>query len=125
MADEPLILPQDEFELVRKVADRMQQDAATARTLLSGVLVEEISRRIGECENTITWNTTCISCARVMDRAYAETVRREAAEARLAEVRQTVATFLTVRGEDGTADLAEAIRQVLDREQLGGGEEET
>ncbi len=43
-----------------------------------------------------------------------------AAEAALAEVRQTVATFLAVRGEHTEAgDLAEGIRQVLDRKPLG------
>lgn len=36
---------------------------------------------------------------------------------RLAEVRQAVDTFLAVRGDSlGAGDLAEAIRQVLDRE---------
>ena len=51
--------------------------------------------------------------------------RAEAAEARLAEVRQTVDSFLGHYGQTSLAsfkvaqDLAEGIRQVLDREPLG------
>lgn len=55
----------------------------------------ELDMRIGHAvanyaltENAITWGTSCTSCARVLDSAYAETVRREAAEAKLAEVRK-------------------------------------
>lgn len=106
---EPLVMPQDEFDLVRKLADatkacgcgplepckahmepepsRVQQDAATARTLLSGALLEEVARRVGEYENAITWNTSCLGCAEKLDRDYALTVRAEAAEAKLAEIR--------------------------------------
>jgi hypothetical protein len=37
--------------------------------------------------NAITWDTTCLACSKVLDSAYAETVRAETAEARLAAVR--------------------------------------
>ena len=47
----------------------------------------------------------------------------DAAARREAEVRQVIATFLTVRGGgEGAGDLAEAVRQVLDRDK-GAGEE--
>jgi hypothetical protein len=93
---------------------------------------KEVDMRIGSAvanyaltENAVTWGTSCTSCASVLDSAYAETVRREAAEARLAEVRQTVDSFLGHYGQTSLAsfkvaqDLAEGILQVLDREPLG------
>ena len=48
---------------------------------------EAAEARLGELENALSWETSCLSCARVLDSAYAETCRREQAEARLAEVR--------------------------------------
>jgi hypothetical protein len=51
--------------------------------------------------------------------------RAEAAEAQLAEVREVIKTFFTVYGNNtaasltGARDLAEGIRQVLDRVPLG------
>ncbi len=51
--------------------------------------------------------------------------RAEAAEARLAEVREIIGTYFTVHGNNTAAslakarDLAEGIRQVLDRVPLG------
>ena len=48
----------------------------------------------------------------------------DAAARREAEVRQVIATFLTVRGSDAEAeDLAEAVRQVLDRDKTSSDEE--
>lgn len=60
----------------------------------------------------------CLDATACHQRQYARLRdRAEDAEARLAEIRQTVATFLTVREySPGAADLAEAVRQVLDRE---------
>ena len=48
---------------------------------------EAAEARLAELENAICWNTSCTSCARVLDSAYAETVRREAAEAALAAIK--------------------------------------
>ena len=48
---------------------------------------EAAEAKLAEYENAIGWHTSCTSCARVLDSAYAETVRREAAEARLAAIR--------------------------------------
>jgi len=57
---------------------------------------------------------------RFRDRAGEATARAEAAEAKLAGIRETVSTFLTVRGGgQGAQDLAEGIRQVLDRDEIG------
>ena len=41
---------------------------------------------IMERENAITWNTTCLSCAGLLDSAYAERGRAERAEAKLAMI---------------------------------------
>jgi hypothetical protein len=67
-------------------ANRVQRDTAAAKTLITGALLAELGRRLYEYENTITWNTSCTSCARTLDSAYAETVRREQAEAKLAAI---------------------------------------
>ena len=58
-----LVLPQDEYEAVRKVA----------------------GMRLAELENAVTWGTSCLSCSRVLDEAMAERERAEHAEARLAD----------------------------------------
>ena len=60
------------------------------------VRAEAAEARLLELEGAITWNTSCTSCARVLDSAYAETVRREAAEAKLAALR----TVLLEGGQD-------------------------
>ena len=44
--------------------------------------------KLAELENAITWNTSCTSCARVLDSAYEQTCRAEAAEGKLAEIRR-------------------------------------
>lgn len=66
--------------------DRVQEDAATARTLITPALLTELERRLHEYENAITWNTTCLSCSAVLDSSIRETFRREAAEAKLAAI---------------------------------------
>jgi len=63
------------------------------------------------------------------DRADAAEARLAVAEARLAEVRQTVDSFLGHYGNTSLAsfkvaqDLAEGIRQVLDRDKISSEEE--
>jgi len=57
---DPLILPADEFEAVKA--------------------------RLAELENAVTWGISCLSCSRVLDSAYTETLRREQAEEKLAEI---------------------------------------
>ena len=52
------------------------------------VRAEAAEARLLELEGAITWNTSCTSCSRVLDSAYAETVRREQAEARLERLRK-------------------------------------
>ncbi len=44
--------------------------------------------RLAEYENTITWMTTCTSCARILDSSVHETERAVRAETALAEARQ-------------------------------------
>jgi hypothetical protein len=45
---------------------------------------EALRRKVLEYEGAITWNTSCLSCSKILDACYAETVRRERAEAELA-----------------------------------------
>ena len=81
---EPLVLPQDEFELVRQVAE------ATG-----------IAKPLAEIQTALR--------LRIAEGKLA------AAEARLGEIRQAVETFAAVRGGEAAGDLAEGIRQILDR----------
>lgn len=56
----------------------------TARRAVADAVLAELKRELdalAEYENTINWSTTCTSCARVLDSAYAE--RAEAAIARV------------------------------------------
>lgn len=39
-----------------------------------------------EVDNAITWDTTCLNCARILDKSYADFVRAEQAEAALSRV---------------------------------------
>ena len=78
-------------------------------------------------ENAATWGTSCTSCARILDSAYEETVRREQAEAKVAAARETVETFLRHYGHSTSAsfqqalDLAHGVQQVLDRDEGEAG----
>src|ERR1017187_6524901 len=65
-------------------AGRVEQDTATAKTLITGALLSELGRRLYEYENAIDWNTSCTSCAAVPDSSVRERVRAEAAEAKVA-----------------------------------------
>lgn len=64
--------------------------------------INEVGRlrtRLAEIENAVTWNTSCTSCATVLDSAYRETCRREAAEAALARVRALDSAAILIGGE--------------------------
>jgi hypothetical protein len=47
---------------------------------------EAAEAKLAEFENAIGWSTSCLSCSRVLDSAYTETMRREKAEAKLAAI---------------------------------------
>ena len=72
---------------------------------------------LAEYEHTINWMTTCTSCARILDSAYAETMRAETAEAALARVHQ-VADLISA----GAPWLAQRIR---DAASIDGGQAAT
>lgn len=64
--------------------------------------INEVGRlrtRLAEIENAVTWNTSCTSCATVLDSAYRETCRREAAEAALVRVRALDSAAILIGGE--------------------------
>ena len=110
--------------------DREREDADKARTLITGALLGELSRRLLEYENAITWNTSCLSCPAVLDSSIRETFRREQAEGKLAEIRRVMAGFFAHYGNstavslEKARDLAEGIRQVLDRDKNSSEEAE-
>ena len=130
----PLVMPPDEFEAVKSVAaaldrarigsappakaapDRVQEDAAKARTLITGALLGELSRRLLDYENAIEWNTTCLSCSAVLDSSIRETWRRERAEARLAAVR----TVLLEGGQDAATVRRRALAIIGSEEESRG-----
>jgi len=93
-------------------------ELAEARAATAAVHVPGPKRMIGR---RVTRN--CLGCGRPWPCKHSWQARAEAAEAREAEVRQTIATFLRVRGAGrGAGDLAEAVRQVLDRGEIGSEE---
>jgi hypothetical protein len=108
---EPLTLSADEFAALKTVVAALGRTLSLApgsaaddpsivrlcpTCLHDGVLEATLDRaaaaeaKLAEYENAITWNTSCTSCARVLDSSYAETVRREQAEAKLAAVRASL-----------------------------------
>ena len=94
------------------VAGRVEQDTATAGTLITPALLAEIGRRLYEYENAIEWGTSCLSCARVLDSSVAETFRREEAEAERDEAQAKLAGVRSVLLEGGQDD-ATARRRAL------------
>lgn len=67
------------------------------------------------------WTAACDRADQDGTQAISQHLRIQELGATLAEIRQAVATFITIRGEQAQAgDLAEAVRQILDREPLEG-----
>jgi hypothetical protein len=81
---DPLILSPEEWVLVLRVAHLLGLDPA--RSGSPHEVLQQCLKVIAEHENAITWDTTCLACATMLDRAYAETCRAERAEAKLAAI---------------------------------------
>jgi hypothetical protein len=64
--------------------------------------VAALREKIRGYENAITWDTSCVRCATVLDSMYAETVRAETAEATVERVR----AWMRVEG-DSTDDMSD------------------
>ena len=107
-----------------RTAPRVEQDTATAKTLITGVLLAELGRRLYEYENAITWDTSCTRCAVILDSAYAEIVRREEAEAKLAAIEAHRPTFRYALAcalmDTAPGSAADAYRAALDTLEDGG-----
>jgi hypothetical protein len=110
-AAEPAAASRETLEAL-PVAGRVEQDTATAGTLITPALLAEIGRRLYEYENAIDWHTLCTSCAAVMGSAYAETMRAEKAEAERDEAQAKLAGVRSVLLEGGQDD-ATARRRAL------------
>lgn len=67
------------------------QIGAAAKVMAEAVSAEReraeaAEARLAELENAVTWNTSCTSCARVLDRSVADYERAEKAEGKLARI---------------------------------------
>lgn len=56
--------------------------------------LETLRAKVAEFDHIINWHTTCASCARILDSAYAETVRAEKAEERRDQLAATLGEVL-------------------------------
>ena len=92
---------------------RVERDTATARTLITGALLAELGRRLYEYENTITWNTTCLSCSAVLDSSVRETFRREQAEEKLTAIRDYCCERTDDYADAGTRQTVAGIRAII------------
>lgn len=66
------------------------RDRFTNQMTAATELIEKLRQadaRLAELEGALNWQTSCTSCARVLDSAYAETMRAEQAEALAARYR--------------------------------------
>ncbi|MFE9432888.1 hypothetical protein [Streptomyces sp. NPDC006640] len=86
----------------------------------------ELRARVADYENRITWETTCGSCARILDSSIRETERAERAEAAVVRVRRLhdrLATETELASPDDRitrADAAERIATALDMRPASG-----
>jgi hypothetical protein len=83
-------------------------------------------------ENGITWGTSCTSCAAVLDSAVAETFRREAAEEKLAKIRDLAESWtaddghgLPTREMLTEADCGRSVLALLGPQPDAGGHEDS
>lgn len=70
---------------------------------------EKLRATIAEYEGAINWGTSCLNCSSVLDRSYAEYVRADGAELKLADLEaltrtQHTPTTKTVEGDHGGTD---------------------
>ena len=75
---------------------------------------EEAERKLAELEGALNWQTSCLACSRVLDSAYAETVRAEQAEterAALTDRNRNLDTQLT-RERQGRLAAEAAVRRI-------------
>lgn len=67
--------------------------------------------RLAELENAIGWNTSCTSCARVLDSSIRETERAERAEEKLAAIRRGIGPATVFYAEAAASDLAQELAE--------------
>ena len=84
--------------------DQLDEDSREVDRLIGAALAAEGRR---ETENAITWGTTCLNDARLLDACYEADMRREAAEKALAEAERRHEALLT-QAEDYVREISEA-----------------
>ena len=88
--------------------DRIQDTVAEAVY----AVVQPLLGEVADYRNRLAWETTCGSCARTLDAAYAETTRAETAEARLQALTEAVVLWRDRPNRD--VGLAIALGSILD-----------
>jgi len=81
--------------------------------------MEQLRAKITEIDHIINWQTTCASCARILDSSYAETMRAETAEQRLQAADFTASHWHQAaidRGDIPSAHAIACIRAALNGE---------
>lgn len=83
---------------------------AGALAKATGIIAER-DRRIADYENAISWNTSCTSCAAVLDSSIRDHDRAERAEAQLAAIRRGVSPATVLYAEAAASDLAQELAE--------------
>lgn len=120
---------QDAIAFERERADNAEAKLAVfadglAATIAAAVAVERNRAEAAEAqlaayENAITWDTSCLGCATILDSAIKETFRRETAEEKLAEAREILGNFLGQYGHSEiplfkvAIDLANSLARIV------------
>ena len=97
-------------EVKRAIAEAVSAEKARA---------EAAERKLAVLEGALTWGTSCLSCSRILDSAYAETVRREKAEATVRQIAGCTREWKLLVGDDPEA-LADAILAIIGTEEQAG-----
>ena len=79
---------------------------ARALAKATGIIAER-DRRIADYENAISWNTSCTSCAAVLDSSIRDHDRAERAEGMLAAIRRGISPATVFAAEDAAREMAQ------------------
>lgn len=55
--------------------------------------IGELERRVHDYEGAISWDTTCLNCASLLDQNYQDYMRADRAEAEVARLTTLLATY--------------------------------
>lgn len=117
------------METAERERDEAKRELAALENRLGAAIAESVrtergraeaaEAKVARYESAITWGTTCLSCAAVLDSSIAETFRREQAEEKLGQAREALGNFLKQYGDSTipvfkiALDLANSLRKIL------------